>query len=856
MEQLSVYPQEKVYVQNDKPLYVAGEDVWFRIHMVNAALHVPVANSRYVYVELINPMEEVVSRLRIRPDSMLVWHGQLPLSETLPEGSYQLRFYTRYMQNLSEDYFFRRQINIGDPLTAMYVTYPTFEYSGNRKKLRLELEVCKRGTHQRIMPENVRITYGQTPDESDPFPKYPTKKAKTDNDSIARIELDIHDGKQVVMMEYDYEGKFHKQYIPLPAPDNDYVLDFFPEGGDILSGTTCRIAFKALNSNGLGEDISGCVLSEKGDTLSLVKSQHLGMGVFSHYQKAGEHCFLVCRNNAGLEKRFQLPDANPEGVSLQAQWNRDRLLVKVLAAEGNDPTGMKLLVLCRGILYYALEWASEYAMIECQDMPSGVVQLLLLDAQDKPLSERLVFNINTNESPLITAQTNLPEYGQREEIKASFKIEDIEHNPLIGNFSIAVTDDNDVSMDTCNNILSELLLRSELKGYIENPAYYFSNTATKKSTLDLDVLMMTQGWSRYNVVNALNGSYIMPEQEPERSTTITGIAKGGLTMNKGGKGFPVQLISMKNLFFLTTETDENGRFKFDRFELPDSTALVLQANTLKGGSHVELLVDETTYPDIRLTVPWLLPEKREYDPDEFFEKAEQRYTTINGMRMIYLDQVEVRAKKIVKPKSQWASAITSTIISSEEFEKYHYTSVFQILQGVAGVMILGNEISIRGGGTPLVMIDNMEIDASELNSLIVDDIDEIVVMKGADAAIFGSRGGNGAILLTTKTGDISFKPKEKFNIKTLNLLGYHISKEFYSPRYDTEEQKNNSTPDLRTTIYWNPSVATGADGLAEVSFFSADSQETTYSIVIEGLTSSGKPVYNVSKIKIKPPQAQ
>jgi len=81
-------------------------------------------------------------------------------------------------------------------------------------------------------------------------------------------------------------------------------------------------------------------------------------------------------------------------------------------------------------------------------------------------------------------------------------------------------------------------------------------------------------------------------------------------------------------------------------------------------------------------------------------------------------------------------------------------------------------------------------------------------------------------------------------------LGYQVTKEFYSPAYETAEQQNETTPDLRSTIYWNPDVRTNDGGKAEINFYAADT-ETSYTVIIEGITNDGVLIRKMEKIKME-----
>jgi TonB-dependent SusC/RagA subfamily outer membrane receptor len=286
-----------------------------------------------------------------------------------------------------------------------------------------------------------------------------------------------------------------------------------------------------------------------------------------------------------------------------------------------------------------------------------------------------------------------------------------------------------------------------------------------------------------------------------------------------------------------TSTDAQGRFVFNIPEFPDSTHYIIQGNTKKGGSRVELLLDPETFPSGRYSFPFLYRENRRAF-ENYLEKAEQKFILDNGMRMIYLKDVEITAKRLNKEGKSPYSSPFNTLISSEEIEKRHPHNIFDLLMTVPGIMIRGDNISIRGGGTPLLLVDGFEMDIEYLKDFIIEDVDEVEIVKGAQAAILGMRGGNGAIMITTKRGfDQTLRSSEKFNIKSTIPLGYQTPKEFYSPQYKTREEQERETLDLRTTLYWNPYVKI-MDGKADIRFYTAD-LPGTYSVVIEGVTPEG-----------------
>ncbi|WP_197027613.1 TonB-dependent receptor plug domain-containing protein [Prevotella sp. 10(H)] len=842
IRQSLIYPQEKLYVQTDKAAYISGEDIWFRAHLTDALSHIPDTTSRYVYAELLNPADSLLKRVKIKPANG-VYQGYMPTDEDIPAGEYQLRCYTKYMQNMGEDYFFRRKVTIGDPLSALYRTHTDFEYTEDKKKVNIKIYFTEIESGKTILPENIMIS------ESDGD----LKKHKIKEDSCIYLSRKAPADKKsrVLYISYDYQKKFHKQYIPIPYPHNEFDVAFMPEGGNLPAGIHSRIGFKAINANGTAEDITGIVVNEKGDTLTYFESKHLGMGSLTTFSLPGQKFFAICRNKNNVEKRFPLPASTANTVSLQAYWLRNQL--NIALAKSEDITSLNsdyyLVVHCRGNVLYSEKWnnSKDFITFRKEELPTGVIQAVLADAQMNPVSERLVFNINENDLTKVSYSTARQQYKKRENIENRVSVTDNAGNPLKGDFSISVTNSNDILPDSTVNILSSILLASDLKGNIESPASYFRGDLTNAHP-GLDLLMMTQGWRRYNIGRILKGDPESPAIMPETSQTISGIVKGGLLMTKPAAEYPVNILATNFPFVASGVTNKDGRFAMTGFETPDSVRFIIQGNNKKGGSRVELLLDIDTFPQIRRSAPLSLSGIDGFE--KYMQKADEKFMIDNGMRMIYLKEVEIVAKPKIKVGKLPYSSPMNRLFTSEDIEKTHAHDMYSLLGRMGGIWVSGTRITMRNA-EPLILVDNMEMNNTELHMILPEHVDEIEIFSSSSAFFyFGQRATNGAIVITTKKGNMGIPGKEPFNIKTITPLGYQPLREFYSPKYETAEQRNDATPDLRTTIYWNPTIKTADDGTATFSFYSADTS-AAYSVVIEGMTSDGKVIYTTGKIEVK-----
>jgi TonB-dependent SusC/RagA subfamily outer membrane receptor len=818
LQQINVFPQEKIYIHTDRSTYVAGEKIWYRIYVVDAILHRPSHASRYAYVELISPTGELISRDKIRPVDSL-FHNNIDLPEDLPEGTYMIRSYTNFMRN-RPDYFFEKKIFVADPQSAAVKIIPEFDISDKRVSLKLQFH---RYGEQDIDVANlkIRVDTGSLKKlniEKKIFPKTSESFSfKTDPDK-----------RQTVYIEFESNERKYKKYIPVPKNENDFDVSFFPEGGYLIDGAHCKLAFKALKSNGLSEDVTGDIFDDADSLLMSVSSKHAGMGSFSFFPQEGKSYYAVFKNKSGASKRVPFPAAKPDACVLKTSWTKNKLYITLLKGREYVERPLNLLVNTRGMVVYANAWPSQGTLSINRDIfPSGITQILLLDDNMNPLSERLIFCLNEQELAKAEISTDKPTYKKREHVSAKVRVADAANNPLDGDFSVAVIDSKDVLPDTSLTIISSLLLCSDIRGYIESPEYYLKNQS------NIDALLLTQGWKRYNVPAALKDSLERPIHYMELGQEISGTVKRVLG-SKVNVNNSVSVFSLNANYVNMTMSDEQGRFYFNGFEFPDSTTYIVQALSKKGKNYVELVVDRETFPEVKqFAVPDFILDSALL---RYIEKSDRKYTDEYGSRTVVLETVTITGQKPEKRNtSSIYSSMMNTVITSDQIERYH--DLYQALMFVAGVMITGDKISIRGSSTPpVIIIDDVIWEDVNLRDFNIMDVESIEIMKGAEAAVLGSRGAGGAIIINTKTGDITPKKGIRFNMKIVTPKGYRKDVEFYSPKYETDEQTIGI--DRRTTLFWKPNVKI-AEGNAEFDFYTADAI-STYSIIVEGVTPEGR----------------
>lgn len=856
--QVEIFPQEKIYIQTDRSDYISGERLWFKAYLVGALSHHHAIVSRYIYVELIDPVNTVVSRVKIRPDSLGLFHGHINIDEEAAEGDYMLRAYTQYMRNVGTDYFFKKRIKIYDPSSSSVNT--NIEFSFEKDKVLVDLKNNYKENQSTDSPSKI---VGRINNRKE-------FNIKTKNYSNANFSFKVpqKDSLRVLSIAFDHNKRTYRQFFPIPVPDDDFDISFLPEGGAIPTGTNWKVAFKCIQSNELSSEVNGEIFDSNDNLIQTFSSIKNGMGFFYFQPEPHKEYYAKCTAN-GVTKKVKMPLPLENYTGLTCNWDKNKLHVSVKSSSSsNSNSPIYLMAHIRGNVIYNSQWdfSKESILFEKNSIPSGIIHFVLYNESFDIISERLIFSLNEEDMASVSFELNKPTYKKRDKIQAKLNIRDNQNRPLTGDVSISVIDNKDVKPDSCSNIISYLLLTSDLKGYIEQPASYFTKDKNESSSL-IDLLMLTHGWRRYNIPQVIKGNITQPNIPIELSQNIEGQVTELFGSVKNGE---VSLLSAYDSIYayIATSTDNKGYFSFPSMEHRDSTLFTLKAVTSKGKDYVSIkLTNKENFPPPNHFITWEKFQNRKEDSDIkiYISKADMKYTFENGMRMINLGEITIEAKRKTKAvNSKYYSPIwTNNVITSEEIDKLHINNIKSLLLRLPGIRLLKGDVYIYDDAKPIVIInDRMFFGYDGISSeggfstiiktiddnINVKDIETIHILKGAASASLGMYGGGGAIVITSKKGKATPASKP-LNVLHFKLLGYQQPVEFYSPQYRLTHERIHPDPDLRTTIYWKPDLMINEEGESKVEFYSADA-ETSYSVVIEGVTNEGKLVHSVQEIKI------
>lgn len=382
-------------------------------------------------------------------------------------------------------------------------------------------------------------------------------------------------------------------------------VSFYPEGGSLVAGVPSRVAFKAYGKEGENATITGAIIDKNGKMVSEVESGYLGMGLFEITPGLDAYTARVEYDN----KKFniKLPTVLPTGYVMTVD-NSDSTEIAVQIQRNTKTVGqlLGLSIASRGLLYgiRTIDMKNDTVSIITIPntmVPTGVSQLTLYNLEGKIESERLLF-VNHNSAlkfQVSTEDSALQPYGK---VNINLGITDKQDAPVETTFSVSVRDAGTTPVQvSADNVLTNLLLSSDLKGFIEHPAYYFeSNSPIRKKSLDL--LMMTQGWRRYEWKQMAGVSTFKIKQWADKQLTIDGTASSLMQKKPVNNAWiTMSLYNGDTSQSGTCTTDSAGVFNYALQDFYGDAKLILrsQKNPASKLSEMYLVLNRQFSPPIK-----------------------------------------------------------------------------------------------------------------------------------------------------------------------------------------------------------------------------------------------------------------
>ena len=635
---------------------------------------------------------------------------------------------------------------------------------------------------------------------------------------------------------------------------------FFPEGGQLVEGVTSQVAFKAESKNEGNIELSGTIYTKEGAEITSFETLHDGMGRFEYTPSAQPAIAKV--DFQGKKYEFTLPQALPNGYVLSTVSNAGALLVKVSCNAATPQDTLAVFISHQGRPYVhqlisCRSDAPQEFILPTRKLPAGVLQVSLINRAGNTLCERFVFS--NPRAPLQLSAEGLKEvYTPYAPIRCELQVKNAKGEPISGDVSVSIRDAvRSDYLEYDNNIFTDLLLTSDLKGYIHQPGYYFASPSPRKQT-ELDVLLMVHGWRKYDMSQAISTAPFTPLQLPETQLALNGQVKSTILKNKL-KDIALSVIVKKDDQFITggTVTDENGRFTIPVEDFEGTTEAVIQTRKVgkERNKDASILIDRNFSPAPRAYgYKELHPEWK--DLAYWQQKAESfdslYMDSIRKVEGLYvLDEVEIKSKR--RQGSNMA-----TKINEKSIDAYYdvrrsvdllrdngkiVTTIPELMEKLSPQFDWdrsNDKLTYRQKPICYIM-DNHILSETETQMMLteVDGLASIIISKGTG-------GIDDEIIQNTKMSEVTdstgvdISKLDKYSVfyliplprrDVLNksqsavlgtrqtvIQGYTRPLEYYSPAYPTKELYMDKV-DKRRTLYWNPSVQADENGKAVIECY-------------------------------------
>jgi hypothetical protein len=615
---------------------------------------------------------------------------------------------------------------------------------------------------------------------------------------------------------------------------------FFAEGGNLVEGLKNTVAFRVVGKDGKGISFRGALLSAGNDTVARFSPLQFGLGQFSFTPEASQRYSVVITDAGNKKTTVAFPSPAPRGFVIRTADHGDYLTIEV-NAKFEDPALMNqwvyLFAEAHQIRVVAqVQFLTNGAIsfkIDKKDLREGVNHITLFDKNLHPVCERLFFKPLQKKLSLgITVSKEI--FNTRQKVDLNFLAKSLSGSPLPGTvLSVAVARMDSLTQAGPASISEYLALTSELRGTVESPGFYLASGDTQSQAVDN--LMLTHGWSRYRWEDILNkkterkfipelGSQLLSGVIYDRFGKPTGEVNTFLSIPgkdtrlylarsnvKGIANFDVQNLIGERKVIVQAGTTTDSIY---RFEPIDPFADTYGTTTFKEFELSTRLKNPLTQRSLSMQLqnvfePHGTGHGERVDSIPFYGRADERYLLDDYTRFPTMEEV---MREYVKG-----------VMVRKRKDGFHFLTI-----DATNNSLFRSDPLILLDGVPVFNVDKiMAYDPRKIRKL------DVVSRR----YYLGHLSFDGVSSYTTYKGDlIDFTPD---HATVLFVDGVQPSREFFSPKYETQVQQESRVPDPRYLLFWAPQLTTDQEGKTGVGFYTSD-VPGTYRVVVHGLSIPGE----------------
>jgi hypothetical protein len=613
-----------------------------------------------------------------------------------------------------------------------------------------------------------------------------------------------------------------------------YDLNFFPESGTLITGLENKLAFKITGPNGEGVNATGTILDDSNTVVAQFSTLKFGIGSLTLTPQAGKHYHatisiknkdfttVLPEQRSGMLLHLDDGNASNLSISIHSQPSSSSSNAFLLTQNGRRTSSPKLI---------ALENGQASVTIDKTQLSDGITRFTLLNADHQPVASRLYFKRPAQR--LIDASTDKQVYGKRDKITVSLNgISDVQ-----ASLSMSVYLIDSLQAAGRNSINTYLWLGSGLEDPIESPEYYFSDD--KDVAAATDNLMLTQRSKNSTDPGAIVAEH--PNHFPEfEGHIITGKVVNKKTSEPAANITTYLSVPGQNFRLAVAISSEQGIVRFNVPDFVGSEEIVVQTNqTIDSNYRIDILSPFSDkfadFKAVRLSV------------NEQLQKQLLQHSIASQVQNTYLkdeqNQFSINTDDTIPffgyPNRRYFLDDYTRFTTMEEVLREYVTEVAPRKHADGFHLMVSDGKAPSFDKNPLVLADGVPF--FNMDTVISFDPRKIKSISVVDKKYYyGPLTFYGIVSYASYKGDldgINLDP----NSLVMEYDGMQLQRKFYSPVYETDTQRKNRIPDFRNTLFWVPVIHLNAHEQKNLSFYSSD-VAGDYVIVLEGITSDGKPV--------------
>lgn len=621
------------------------------------------------------------------------------------------------------------------------------------------------------------------------------------------------------------------------AKTPDYDIQFFPEGGYLVSGLAANVAFKAVAKNGLGISFKGAIVNDDNDTVARFQPLKFGMGHFTFTPAANNTYKAIIKIGSDKPIVTNLPAVKSNGYTMQVtDGGNGGINVKVNSNTGDQQ--LYLFAHTRGVAKLvqtavSSNGAAQFAVSK-DKLGEGISYLTIFDGGKQPVCERLYFK-RPKQSLFINADADARQYAARKKVSVTVAAKNAADKMINSGLSMSVYRVDSLQTVDQDDIASYFWLGADLKGSIESPGYYLKTT-TAEADEATDNLLLTQGWRRFRWDEILQPNQAAFKYLPEFNGHMV-IGK----LTDSAKNIAKDVIAYlavpgKRVQVYAAKSDAEGKLYFNTKEFYGANEIVVQTNTERDTSHKIEIVSPFSeqYSKTALPAFGLTPGMQTSLQQQSLGMQVQNIYAANKLKHYFEPVVDSTGFFGNPYKTYKLDDFTRFVTMEEVVREYVREASVSRSRGRSHITLIDEKVMLTGD--PLVMLDGVPV--FNIDKVMAIDPLKVQRLQVVRSRYFwGPSAFEGIMNYTTYKGDLGGAEMDPHAV-VIDYEGMQIQREFYSPVYETDEQAKSRMPDFRNLLFWAPDIKTGPISANKLTFYTSD-QTGKYFGIVQGITSNG-----------------